>query len=188
MRATPHNLSATGGSGVGAVKAVSCLGATHIPYRWDEAGRKYRATADDAAYATFELAGRVIAHFNSSWTVRVRRDDLVTFHVDGTHGSAVAGLRDCWIQPYGATPRPVWNPDIPNAIDFYAGWQKMPDQRQFDNAFKAQWELFLAHVAAGTPFRWNLLEGAKGVQLAELALAVAHHRRQQHQLGVGGER
>jgi len=153
----------------GEVKAVSCLGATHIPFRWDEAGKKYKATADDAAYATFKLAGGTIAHFNSSWTVRVRRDDLLTLQVDGTKGSAVAGLRGCRVQSYADTPKPVWNPDIPQPIDFYAGWKEMPDEG-YDNAFKLQWELFLKHVAGEGPFRWGLLEGAKGVQLAELGL------------------
>ena len=153
----------------GAVQAVSCLGATHVPYRWDENGRKYKATADDAAYATFQLAGGVVAHFNSSWTVRVRRDDLLTLQVDGTQGSAVAGLRRCLFQSYDKTPRPVWNPDIPQPINFFDGWDEMPDEDS-DNAFKAQWELFLKHVAGEGPFRWNLLEGAKGVQLAELGL------------------
>jgi predicted dehydrogenase len=153
----------------GDVKSVSCLGATHIPNRWDEAGQKYKATADDAAYATFQLAGGAIAHFNSSWTVRVRRDDLLTLQVDGTKGSAVAGLRGCKIQSYADTPKPVWNPDIPQPIDFYAGWQEVPDEG-YDNAFKVQWELFLKHVAGEGPFRWGLLEGAKGVQLAELGL------------------
>jgi predicted dehydrogenase len=160
----------------GTVKAVSCLGATHIPRRWDEAGRPYDATADDAAYATFELEGGVIAHFNSSWCVRVRRDDLLTIQVDGTHGSAVAGLRHCWIQPHSATPRPVWNPDIDSPLDYLAGWQKVPQQSEFENAFKAQWELFLRHVVADEPFRWNLLEGAKGVQLAEKGLESWHKR------------
>jgi predicted dehydrogenase len=154
----------------GAVEAVSCLGATHIPRRWDESGQPYAATADDAAYATFELAGGIVAHFNSSWCVRVRRDDLLTLQVDGTLGSAVAGLRHCWIQPCGATPRPVWNPDIESPLDFFAGWQKVPEQDAFDNAFKRQWELFLRHVVQDDPFRWSLLEGAKGVQLAELGL------------------
>ncbi len=153
----------------GEVKAVSCLGATHIPYRWDEAGSRYKATADDAAYATFQLAGGVIAHFNSAWTVRVRRDDLLTLQVDGTQGSAVAGLRKCLIQPYGKTPKPVWNPDIPQPIDFFAGWEEVPGE-DYENAFKVQWELFLKHVAGEGPFRWGLLEGAKGVQLAELGL------------------
>ena len=151
----------------GAVKAVSCLGATHIPQRRDEAGHTYDCTADDAAYATFELEGGIVAHFNSSWCVRVRRDDLLTIQVDGTKGTAIAGLRHCWIQPYGATPRPVWNPDIDSPLNYFDGWQKVPEQDTFDNAFKRQWELFLRHVIKNEPFRWGLLEGAKGVQLAE---------------------
>ncbi|MGC3991508.1 MAG: Gfo/Idh/MocA family oxidoreductase [Chthoniobacteraceae bacterium] len=154
----------------GTVKSLSCLGATHIPERVDEAGKTYKCTADDAAYATFELEDGVIAHFNSSWTVRVRRDDLLTLQVDGTHGSAVAGLRECWTQHYGNTPKPVWNPDIPQPINFYEGWSKVPDQEHYDNAFKVQWEMFLRHVVLDEPFRWGLLEGAKGVQMAELGL------------------
>jgi predicted dehydrogenase len=151
----------------GEVQSVSCLGATHIPKRWDENGKPYKATADDSAYATFELDGDIIAHFNATWCTRVRRDDLLTIHVDGTRGSAVAGLRECWIQPYGATPRPVWNPDIDQPINFFDTWQKVPNQQTYDNAFKIQWELFLRHVVKNEPFRWTLLEGAKGVQLAE---------------------
>ena len=154
----------------GAVKAVSCLGATHIPTRWDEAGEPYHCTAEDSAYATFELEGGVVAHFNSSWCVRVRRDDLLTIQVEGTKGSAVAGLRHCWIQPYNETPRPVWNPDIESPLNYFDGWRKVPEQATFDNAFKRQWELFLRHVVKGDPFRWGLLEGAKGVQLAEKGL------------------
>ena len=164
----------------GSVRSVFCLGATHVPERVDERGRPYAATADDAAYATFELDGAqgpVVAQINSSWTTRVRRDDLVTFHVDGTLGSAVAGLTDCHVQPRVATPKPVWNPDVPQAIDFFATWQKMPSNRAYDNAFKVEWELFLQHVVAGGPFRWNLLEGAKGVQLAELGHASWAQRR-----------
>ncbi|HWV31380.1 MAG TPA: Gfo/Idh/MocA family oxidoreductase [Dyadobacter sp.] len=151
----------------GNVKAVSCLGATHIPERVDENGNTYKCTADDACYATFELEGDVIAHFNSSWTVRVRRDDLLTLQVDGTHGSAVAGLRDCYIQHYGNTPKPVWNPDIAQPIPFFDGWSKVPEQEIYDNAFKAQWELFLKHIVKDEPFPWDLKAGARGVQLAE---------------------
>jgi predicted dehydrogenase len=151
----------------GNVQAVSCLGATHIPTRWDESGKPYTCTADDSAYATFQLENNIIAHFNSSWCVRVRRDDLLTMQVDGTHGTAVAGLRHCWIQPYGATPRPVWNPDVDSPLNFFDGWQKVPEQMSFDNAFKRQWELFLLHIVKNEPFPWTLLAGAKGVQLAE---------------------
>src|SRR5688572_32619545 len=154
----------------GQVRAVSCRGATHIPRRWDERGKPYKATADDAAYASFELAGGVIAHINSSWTVRVRRDDILTLQVDGTKGSAVAGLRRCWTQSLEETPKPIWNPDIPQPIDFFQGWQQVPETTHYDNAFKIQWELFLRHVALDEPFRWTLREGAKGVQLAEAGI------------------
>ena len=154
----------------GKVKAVSCLGATHIPERIDEQGKPYKATADDAAYATFELENGIIAQFNSSWTVRVRRDDLLTLQVDGTKGSAVAGLRECYTQHYGNTPKPVWNPDIPQPINFFEGWSKVPEQELYENAFKVQWELFLKHVVKDEPFPWDLREGAKGVQLAEKGL------------------
>ena len=154
----------------GQVKGVFCLGATHISERIDEKGKPYNCTADDAAYSIFQLEGGVIAQFNSSWTTRVRRDDLLTLHVDGTKGSAVVGLRDCWTQDYANTPKPVWNPDIPNPIDFKEGWTKVSEEEEFDNAFKAQWELFLKHVVLDTPFPWNLMEGAKGVQLAELGI------------------
>ena len=154
----------------GSVKGVFCLGATHIPERIDENGLPYTCTADDAAYSIFELEGGIIAQFNSSWTTRVRRDDLLTLHVDGTKGSCVVGLRECWTQEYGNTPKPVWNPDIPNPIDFKEGWTKVMEKEGFENAFKIQWELFLKHVLLDTPFPWNLMEGAKGVQLAELGL------------------
>jgi predicted dehydrogenase len=161
----------------GQVKALSCLGATHIKERRDEAGRPYRCTADDAAYATFELANGVICHFNSSWTTRVRRDDLLTLQVDGTKGSAVAGLRDCVVQHASATPRPVWNPDVESPIKYFDGWSRVPDYQLYDNAFKVQWELFLRHVVKGDPFPWTLLEGARGVQLAEKGLESWAQRR-----------
>ena len=161
----------------GEVKAVSCLGATHIPSRIDEAGRPYECDTDDAAYATFELEGGVIAQINSSWVVRVRRDDLVTFQVDGTHGSAVAGLTKCWTQHRVNTPKPVWNPDQPQTIDFYKTWDEVPDTQLFDNGFKAQWEMFLRHVAEDAPWPYGLEAGAKGVQLAELGLKSWAERR-----------
>ena len=161
----------------GEVQAVSCLGATHIPERIDERGKPYACTADDAAYSTFELAGGIIAHFNSSWCVRVYRDELLTLQVDGTHGSAVAGLRECKVQSRVNTPKAIWNPDIPNTIDFRDDWLDVPDNGEFENAFKVQWELFLKHVVCDTPFPWDLVAGAKGVQLAELGLQSWHERR-----------
>ena len=165
----------------GEVQSVSCLGATHIPERWDEQGQRYAATADDAAYATLQLRGHdgesVVAQINSSWCTRVRRDDLVTFHVDGTHGSAVAGLQSCRAQSRVATPRPVWNPDVAQTMDFLGQWQEVPDTETYDNGFKIQWEAFLRHVCEDAPYRWTLTEGAKGVQLVEAALQSWKERR-----------
>jgi predicted dehydrogenase len=161
----------------GEVRSVSCIGSTHIPERVDEKGKPYPATADDSAYATFMLDGGVIAHINMSWCTRVYRDDLVTFHVDGTHGSAVAGLTDCVIQPRQATPRPVWNPDQKQTIDFYDTWQPVPDNTVYDNGFKTQWEMFVRHVVEDAPYRYTLVEGAKGVQLVECALESWRERR-----------
>ncbi|MGR3661800.1 MAG: Gfo/Idh/MocA family protein [Paracoccaceae bacterium] len=162
---------------VAPVKAVSCKIATHIPTRWDEAGKPYKATTDDAAYATFELEGDIVAHINSSWCTRVRRDDLVTFQIDGTHGSAVAGLHKCYSQHRVNTPKPVWNPDEPQKLDFYEGWDEVPDNTVFDNGFKVQWEQFLRHVVEDGEWNYSLLEGAKGVQLAEAGYLSARERR-----------
>lgn len=162
---------------VGPVEAVSCLGVTHIPTRYDEQGQPYEATAEDAAFATFEVKGGAIVQMNSSWVTRVYRDDLFTLQVDGTHGSAVAGLFGCRIQHRSTTPRAVWNPDLPNTIDFRDGWQDVPDNRPFENGFKVQWELFLRHVVLDAPFRWDLFEGARAVQLAELAIRSWQERR-----------
>ncbi|GAA0286288.1 putative dehydrogenase [Gracilibacillus halotolerans] len=161
----------------GEIKSLSCLGVTHIPERVDENGETYKATADDAAYATFELKNGVIVQANSSWTVRVNREDLLTIQVDGTEGSAVAGLRDCKVQHRVNTPKPTWNPDIENPFDFTSQWQEVPTNDVFDNGFKVQWEQFLKHVHADEPFPWDLLEGAKGTQLSDLGLEAWEQRR-----------
>ncbi len=161
----------------GKINSVSCLGTTHIPERVDENGQTYKCTAEDAAYSTFKLDGDIIAQFNSSWTTRVRRDDLLTVHVDGTHGSAVAGLRKCFMQTYENTPRPVWNPDVEQPIRFLENWVEVGAREEYDNAFKIQWELFLKHVMGDEPFPWNLMEGARGIQLAEKGLESWEKRR-----------
>lgn len=149
----------------GKITGVFTHAATHLPERIDEEGKPYRCTADDAAYALFKTETGVVCQFNSSWDVRVRRDDLLTMQVDGTKGSAIVGLRKCWAQSLAKTPRPVWNPDVDSPIDYYADWEVV-DPGACDNAFKVQWELFLKHVARDEPFPWTLREGAKGVDLA----------------------
>jgi predicted dehydrogenase len=159
------------------VQAVSCTGATHIPERVDEAGNTYKCTADDAAYGMFQLQGGIFAQINSSWVTRVYRDELFNLHVDGTDGSAEAGLRECKVQHRVNTPRPVWNPDLPNPFAFRDQWAEVPDNAEFDNAFKVQWEMFLRHVASNAPFPHGFVDGARGVQLAELATASWRERR-----------
>jgi predicted dehydrogenase len=159
------------------VQSVYALAATHIDERIAEDGRPYRCTAEDAAYAIFELEGGVVAQLNSSWCVRVDRDELFELQVDGTAGSAVAGLRDCRLQTRARTPRAIWNPDLPNPLRFRDGWETFGAEGDYDNAFKAQWEQYLRHVAGGTPFAFDLFDGAKGVQLAELAERSWRERR-----------
>ena len=159
------------------VRSVFTLGVTHVPVRVDEQGQRYQATADDAAYAAFELEGDVVCQINSSWSVRVYRDDLFTLQVDGTEGSAVAGLWGCKVQPRSATPALTWNPDLPGCHDYRSDWAELEDTESYKNCFRAQWEVFLGSVAHGSPFPWTFVQGAKGVQLAELALRSAHERR-----------
>jgi predicted dehydrogenase len=161
----------------GAVRSVCARGAIHLPDRYDEAGERYVTTAEDAAYATFELDGGIVVSLNSSWCVRVHRDELFELQVDGTEGSAVAGLRECRVQPAPATPRAIWNPDLPDPNDHRAAWEPVPDSERYDNPFKVQWKHFLRHVVADAPFPWDFLEGAKGIQLGELGYESWHERR-----------
>ncbi len=161
----------------GPIKSLVAFGSTDIGERRAEDGTPFKATADDSAYAMFLLEDGTICQFNSSWCTRVRRDDLLTVHVDGVKGSAVAGLREVYTQAAANTPKPVWNPDIAQPIDFHGGWEKVPNNIDYDNAFKIQWELFLRHVALGEPFRWSMMEGARGVQLAELGMRSWKERR-----------
>lgn len=161
----------------GPIKSLVAYGNTDLPQRRDEAGKVYDATADDSAYAIFLLEDGTICQFNSSWCTRVRRDDLLTIQIDGDKGSAIAGLREVMVQSMAETPKPIWNPDVPQPIDFYKNWQQVPNNIDYDNAFKIQWELFLRHVALDEPFRWTLMEGAKGVQLAELGMTSWKERR-----------
>ncbi len=153
----------------GNIKTLTSLGACHIPSRIDEQGIEYKCTADDASYATFELDNGIICHFNSSWAVRVRRDDLLNIQVDGTEGSAVAGLRQCWVQESSKTTKAVWNPDAKVMKNYFEDWQEVEESAEYPNAFRAQWEKFLAASVRKNPFPWNFREGAKGVQLGELA-------------------
>jgi predicted dehydrogenase len=161
----------------GPVRSVCAIGARHIPTRIDELGSSYEATAEDAAYAMFEFDGGTIVQLNSSWAVRVNRDELFELQVDGTLGSAVAGLRECKVQPQVATPKSIWNPDLADPIAHRDAWIDVPATDPPDNGFKLQWELFLRHVVCDEPFTWDFVEGARGVQLAELGEQSWRERR-----------
>jgi predicted dehydrogenase len=170
----------------GRIESLTCHGATHIPTRVDEAGDEYACTAEDAAYATFQVEGGIVVHFNSSWATRVRRDDLLCLQVDGTSGSAVVGLRDCWTQSASDTPRVTWNPDVPPSVDYWAGWEKVEDEgpgAENENAFRLQWELFLRLVVTGQTgqangkWKHDFLQGARGVMITELGMKSWKERR-----------
>ncbi len=163
----------------GRVTAVSCMAATHIPERVDEAGATYAATADDAVYATFELEGGVIVQMNSSWCTRVHRDDLLILQVDGDLGSAVAGLRECKVQHRATTPRTLWNPDTPDPINYLEGWHKVPATTPVENAFKIQWEMYLRYVLENGPFPHDFLQAARGLQIVEAGLRSWKERKWQ---------
>lgn len=154
----------------GPVREVLCEGRIDIPERIDEAGHAYPVTAEDTAYAIFRMDNGLIVQINTSWAIRVYRDELFAMQVDGTEGSAVAGLRECRVQAGGATPRPVWNPDEPNPFRFRELWEPVPDSEDYGNAFRVQWEKFLRYVACDEPFPHSFRDGARGVQLAERAM------------------
>ncbi|QYJ02759.1 Gfo/Idh/MocA family oxidoreductase [Nocardioides panacisoli] len=169
----------------GSVEAVTARAVTHIPERWDERGERYDATADDAAYAIFELAGGIIAQVNSSWAVRVERKELVEFQVDGTLGSAVAGLFECRVQPRDLTPMPVWNPDLPTTEDFRSQWSPVPDNDTFGNGFRAQWEEFLLDVHHGRPHPYDFAAGVRGLELVDAGLRSSAEGRRIPMAGAG---
>ncbi|HBN79468.1 MAG TPA: oxidoreductase [Planctomycetaceae bacterium] len=160
----------------GPIERVLAHKTTDIAERIDESGEPYQCTADDSASALFVLKNGLTCQFNSSWTTRVRRDDLLNIQVDGTEGSAVAGLRDCWIQSLSATPRPTWNPDVPQPIHFYDNWQILPNSTEYDNAFKIQWEQFIRHCVDDADFPWTLSSAAAGVRLAEAGAISANEQ------------
>jgi predicted dehydrogenase len=167
---------------LGPIASVSCRTATAQTRRWDEAGKPYEVDVDDHAFAIFELEGGIPAQVSSSWASRVKRDDLLQIQVDGTQGSAVCGLHRCFVQPLVATPRPFMDSENPQQMVFDEQWQEMPTLLPYVNPYREGWELFLRHVAEDGPFPSPLIEGAKGVQLAE-ACHQSHHERRWVDLG-----
>ncbi len=161
----------------GRVESVYAEAVTHIPQRVDERGATYAATADDSAYGIFDLAGGIRAQINSSWAVRVHRDELVEFQVDGTDGSAVVGLFGCALQQRTGTPKPTWNPDLRDDRPYRDQWVEVPDNDVYENGFKVQWEQFIRHVVEDAPHPYDFFAGARGVALAEAGLRSSREGR-----------
>lgn len=162
---------------IGPIKAVSCRKVTQQRKRCDEAGKPFDVDVEDEVFATFEFEGGALAQVTTSWASRVKRDDLIQIQIDGTLGSAVAGGHKCFVQTLAATPRPAWNVEVPQAMNFDEQWQEVPDIEPFKNSYRAGWEQFLRHVADGEPLRSTLLEGAKDVQLTECCYQSDRERR-----------
>ena len=151
------------------VTGVCALMATAIPERVDELGRTYTVDAEDTSHALLRLAGGAVGVITNSWATRVRRDDTMVVQIDGTQGSAVAGRARCFTQAAVNTPEAFFGPNRPGGMDFLAQWQEVPDTLQGGNPFRQCWEAFLRHVAEDAPYVPTLVEGAKAVQLADLA-------------------
>jgi predicted dehydrogenase len=162
---------------IGAIGSVSCRVSTQVPQRRDEQGQRYDVDVEDTALATFELDGGALVQVSCSWATRVKRDDMLTIQVDGTHGSAVCGLHRCYVQSLVATPKPVWSIEADRNERFDDQWQEVPDVDAYKNSYRAGWELFLRHVVAGTAFPSPLLEGAKGIQLVDACYRSDAERR-----------
>jgi predicted dehydrogenase len=162
---------------IGPIKAVSCRKVTQIPRRIDEAGQPYEVDVEDEVFATFEFESGALAQVTSSWATRVKRDDLIQIQIDGTLGSAVAGGHQCFVQSLAATPKPAWNVEVAQAMDFDTQWQEVPDVEPFRNSYRQGWEQFLRHVAQDDKLRSPMLEGARDVQLTELCYQSDRERR-----------
>lgn len=151
------------------VTGVCALMATAIPERVDEHGQIYTVDAEDTSHALLQLAGGAIGVITNSWATRIRRDDTMVVQIDGTLGSAVAGRFRCFTQPAVNTPEVFFGAARPGGMDFTTHWQEVPDTMPMANPFRQCWEAYLRHVAEDAPYVPTLVEGAKAVQLADLA-------------------
>ena len=141
---------------------------TAIPERVDEEGNRFHVDVDDTSVTLAELASGAVGTIICSWATRVRRDDLVTLQIDGTGGSALAGLHRCWMQSAAGTPTiRRFNPDIDIAEDYRAQWTEVAGAAAYTNPYRVGWENFLRHVVADAPLVCNFAAGLRDVQLAE---------------------
>jgi predicted dehydrogenase len=162
---------------MGPITSVSARLATRQSKRIDEDGKPYDVDVEDEVFADFEHAGGAITRVTSSWATRVRGDDMITMRIDGSDGSATAGLHRCFMQPAGATPRPLFDIDKPRPYDLNDGWLEVPQVWPVHNGYRQGWEMFLRHVVEDKPTTAPLLQGAKHLQLADACAQSARERR-----------
>ena len=160
----------------GAPTALTCHMRTAQPKRWDEQHRPYDVDVEDEARAILEFPGGLVGEVFSSWATRIRRDDMLVVTAEGTQGSAVATLQQCWTQSLANTPKPVFPVQAPQTMDFRSQWAEVPDMVPFKNSYRQAWELFLRHVAEEAPNTASLAQAARGLQLIE-ACHESHNAR-----------
>ncbi|RYJ01250.1 MAG: Gfo/Idh/MocA family oxidoreductase [Acetobacteraceae bacterium] len=160
----------------GAPTALTCHMRTAQPKRWDEQHRPYDVDVEDEARAILEFPGGVVGEIFSSWATRIRRDDMLVVTAEGTQGSAVATLQQCWTQSLANTPKPVFPVQAPQTMDFRSQWAEVPDMVPFKNSYRQAWELYLRHIAEDAPNTASLAQAARGLQLIE-ACHESHNAR-----------
>jgi predicted dehydrogenase len=139
---------------------------TLVKDRWDENGQHYTVDVEDTVFAISRLANGALAQATFSWALRVRRDDVMVIQVDGTEGSAVAGLTHCRTQSMANTTHAQWSRDGAPPLDYARDWELMPHEPPYPNPYRVQWEQFLRHVAVDAPFPWDMAAGVQTLQYA----------------------
>ena len=163
---------------LGRIRRVAAATSTGVPERVDEAGERYRVDVDDSASALIELESGAFGTIASSWATRVRRDDLLVLQVDGTDGSAIAGLHRCRVQTKVQTPS-VRNflLDRDPDIDYRTSWSEVAADGPIVNSYRAGWEKFLRHLVAGGPLDCDLRAGIRDVAFAQACYRSMAERR-----------
>ena len=155
---------------VAPVTGVCALMSTAIPERVDESGQRYTVDAEDTNYALLKMQGGAVGVITNSWATRPRRDDTMVVQIDGTKGSAVAGRFRCFTQSAANTPEAFILAARPGGVDLMDHWrEEVPGPEANKSPFRYCWEAFLRHVGEDAPYLPTLVEGAKAVQLADLA-------------------
>jgi predicted dehydrogenase len=153
---------------LGPIERVACAAATAVPERVDEHGERYAVDVEDHSATLVALRSGAVGSVLASWATRVRRDDLMTFQIDGTYGSAVAGLHRCCAQSVADTPKvAAFNPMIDLGIGYASRWQQVPGAGPYPNPYRVGWEDFLRHLVTGVPMRSDFAAGIRDVAFAE---------------------